>query len=68
MLKSGRVRLVPEDLQVSSFSPAGAQPLAFGGINEVGTFTGGGYSDSPDCIVYISDCVSCPPEQETIQF
>lgn len=48
-------RLDIADLKVSSFSPAGSDPMA-------SQATG---SEGPDCIVYVSDCVSCPMEPET---
>lgn len=44
--------LNPEQLQVESFAtePAASYKSA------------GGMSESPDCIVYVSDCVSCFPD------
>jgi len=49
-------QLSPEDLQVSSFSTS----------DSVAPIAGGGGSEYPICIVYVSDCISCPPDQQTI--
>jgi hypothetical protein len=47
--------LNPEDLQVTSFSTESDSAAI-----------GGGGTEYPICIVYVSDCVSCPPDQDTI--
>lgn len=43
-----------EDLYVESFATAAAAESSIG--------TGGDSADDPNCIVYISDCVSCFPD------
>lgn len=44
--------LNPEQLQVESFATASSATYK----------VPGGASESPDCIVYVSDCVSCFPD------
>jgi hypothetical protein len=66
-MQKTRVRLAPEELQVSSFSPAGADPMHLGGGDSVSLI--GMQTEYPFCIVYVSDCVSCPIEQqETVAY
>lgn len=48
------MKLKMEDLLVTSFTTATTS------VDREGLITVG--TDTPDCIVYVSDCVSCPPD------